>query len=284
MPILEARLNARSASSKANAEAMQAPVISDGDDGVGIVTLNRPDRLNAIDHELAVAWACEIDRVVNDATVRAILLRAEGRAFSIGGDLAFLGENLGPGLAPLLGNIIDLLNAGAEQLRNSDKPVVSAVQGALGGGGIGMALSADVVISESNLKMRCGYAAIGLSPDAGASCFLAERVGDARACALFLTNRALSAEGCAALGIVDRLVSTEAIQSEALDLARQLAQTSASSIGVIKSLCKPLRGLALAEKLRAERDGMVRCAESPQAIEGISAFISKRKPVFGQSF
>ncbi|WP_051975122.1 enoyl-CoA hydratase/isomerase family protein [Cupriavidus necator] len=93
-------------------------------------------------------------------------------------------------MAPLLSDVIDLLNAGVEQLRNSDKPVVSAVQGALGSG-IGMALSADVVIAESSLKMRCGYAAIGLSPDAGASCFLAERVGDARACALFMTNRTL---------------------------------------------------------------------------------------------
>ncbi len=258
------------------------PVISIVEDGVGIVTLNRPDRLNAINHDLAVAWAREVDRVVNDATVRAILLRAEGRAFSVGGDLAFLGENLGPGLAPLLGDIIDSLNAGVQLLRNSDKPVVSAVQGALGGGGIGMALSADVVIGESGLKMRCGYGAIGLSPDAGASCFLAERVGDARACALFMTNQALSAEDCATLGIVDRLVSTETIQREALDLARQLAQASASSMKAIKSLCKPLRGFALAATLHAERDGMVSCAASPDAVEGISAFLAKRVPVFGQ--
>ncbi|WP_419187173.1 enoyl-CoA hydratase-related protein [Cupriavidus necator] len=83
--------------------------------------------------------------------------------------------------------------------------------------------------------------------------------------------------------MVDRLVSTEAIQREALDLARQLAQASASSNKVIKSLCKPLRGFALAARLRAERDGMARCAANSDAIEGISAFIAKRKPVFGQS-
>ncbi len=261
-----------------------SPVVSRVDEGVGIVTLNRPDRFNAIDHELAAAWAREIDRVVNDAGVQAILLRAEGRAFSVGGDLAFLGAQPGPGLPARLGGIIDLLNAAAEQLRNADKPVVSAVQGALGGGGIGMALCADVVFGDSSLKMRSGYAAIGLSPDAGASCFLAERIGDARACALFMTNRTLGAEDCAALGIVDRLVSTEALQGEALDLARHLAQSSVSSIKVIKSLCKPLRGLALAQRLLAEREGMLRCAEHPDAVEGIGAFMAKRKPVFGQSF
>ncbi len=260
-----------------------SPVISSVDNGIGIVMLNRPDTLNAINHELAAAWASAIDRAVSDAAVRAILLCAEGKGFSVGGDLAFFGENLGPGLAPLLGEIIDLLSAPVQQLRNSSKPVVSAVQGALGGGGIGLALSADVVICDASLKMRCGYAAIGLSPDAGASCFLAERIGEARAHALFMTNRTVSAEECAALGIVDRLVSTEALRSEALETARQLADMSATSMAVIKSLCNPLRGDALAAQLRAEHDGMMRCAANADAVEGIGAFRAKRKPVFGKS-
>jgi 2-(1,2-epoxy-1,2-dihydrophenyl)acetyl-CoA isomerase len=258
-------------------------VISSVDNGIGIVMLNRPDTLNAINHELAAAWASATDRVVSDAAVHAILLCAEGKGFSVGGDLAFFAENLGPGLVPLLGEIIDLLSASVQQLRNSGKPVVSAVQGALGGGGIGLALSADVVVCDTSLKMRCGYAAIGLSPDAGASCFLAERIGDARARGLFMTNRAVSAEECVALGIVDRLVSTEALRSEALDTARQLADMSASSMAAIKLLCNPLRGDALAAKLRAEHDGMMRCAASADAVEGISAFRAKRKPVFGKS-
>jgi 2-(1,2-epoxy-1,2-dihydrophenyl)acetyl-CoA isomerase len=260
-----------------------APVISTIEDGVGIVTLNRPDTRNAINRELASAWAREIDWVVEHAGVRAIVLRAAGPAFSVGGDIALFGEHLGAGLAPLLDVVIDHLNAAAQQLRDSDKPVVSAVQGALAGGGIGMALSADVVIGGGNLKLRGGYAAIGLSPDAGASCFLAERVGDARACALLMTNRTLGADECAALGIVDRLVPTDALHREAYDLARQLAQMSGSSIRTIKSLCKPLRGFALAGRLRAERDGMLRSARHEDAAEGIGAFMTKRKPVFGKT-
>ncbi|EHP41569.1 enoyl-CoA hydratase FadB [Cupriavidus basilensis OR16] len=258
-------------------------VIAIVDNGIGIVTLNRPDTLNAINHELAAAWASAIDRVVRDTGVRAILLRAEGKAFSVGGDLAFFSANLGPGLAPLLGDVIGLLNASVQQLRNSNKPVVSAVQGALGGGGIGLALSADVVICDAGLKMRSGYAAIGLSPDAGASCFLAERIGGARARALFMTNRTLSADDCSALGIVDRIVPTESLQDEALDMARQLADKSETSMEVIKSLCNTLRGDALAARLSAERDGMMRCAASMDATEGISAFVAKRKPLFRKS-
>jgi len=258
-------------------------VTSAVDNGIGIVTLNRPDTLNAINLELAAAWASAIDRVANDAGVRAILLRARGKAFSVGGDLAFFGENLGPGLAPLLGEVIDLLNASVRQLRDSSKPVVSAVQGALGGGGIGLALCADVIICDTSLKMRSGYAAIGLAPDAGASCFLAERVGEARARALFMTNRTLNAEDCAALGIVDRLVSTDGLQGEALDMARQLADMSTSSMEAIKSLCHSMRGDALAARLRAEREGMMRCAANSDAMEGISAFRAKRTPVFGKS-
>ncbi|KWR78003.1 enoyl-CoA hydratase/isomerase family protein [Cupriavidus sp. IDO] len=260
-----------------------ASVISMVDNGIGIVILNRPDTRNAINHQLAAEWASAVDRVVSDGAVRAILLRAEGKAFSVGGDLAFFGENAGPGLAPLLGEIIDLLSASVQQLRNSNKPVVSAVQGAIGGGGIGLALSADVVLCDTSLKMRCGYAAIGLSPDAGASCFLAERIGNARARALFMTNETLSAEDAAALGIADRLVSSETLEAEALDMARDLANLSATSLAVMKSLCNPLRGDALAAQLRAERDGMMRCAAGADAMEGISAFMGKRKPVFGKS-
>lgn len=261
-----------------------APVISTIEDGVGIVTLNRPDTRNAINREMASAWAREIGRVVEHLGVRAIVLRAAGPAFSVGGDLAFFGEHLGPALAPLLGEVIDHLNAAAQHLRDSEKPVISAVQGALAGGGVGMALCADVVIGSSSLKLRGGYAAIGLSPDAGASCFLGERVGDARACALFMTNRTVGADECAALGIVDRLVPTDdALRREASDLARQLAQMSGSSIRTIKSLCKPLRGASLAARLQAERDGMLRSARHEDAAEGIGAFTTKRKPLFGKT-
>lgn len=260
----------------------RASVVSTVDNGIGIVILNRPDTRNAINRQFAAEWASAIDHVVSDSAVRAILLRAEGKAFSVGGDLAFFGANMGPGLAPLLGEIIDLLSASVQQLRNSTKPVVSAVQGAIGGGGIGLALSADVVLCDTSLKMRCGYAAIGLSPDAGASCFLAERIGNARARALFMTNQALGAEDCAALGIVDRLVSSEVLEAEAHDVARQLADGSTTSLAVMKSLCNPLRGDALATQLRAEREGMVRCAAGADAMEGIGAFLGKRKPVFGK--
>lgn len=257
-----------------------AAVITATRDGIGSVILNRPEALNAIDRDFGAALAQAVTRVVSDPTVRVILLRAEGRAFSVGGDLASMAHSAD--LAALLGEIIDLLSDSVQQLRDTDKPVVSAVQGALGGGGIGLALSADVVVCDTNLKMRCGYAAIGLSPDVGASCFLSERVGEARARALFMTNRALSADDCLALGIVDQVVAREDLQDEALRMARQLAEAPATSMAVIKSLCNRLRGDALARHLRAERDGMVRCGATEDAAEGIRAFLDKRKPVFGR--
>lgn len=258
-----------------------AAVITATREGIGSVILNRPEALNAIDRNFSVALAQAVTRMVSDPTVRVILLRAEGRAFSVGGDLASMAHS-GPGLPALLGEIIDLLSDSVRQLRDADKPVVSAVQGALGGGSIGLALSADVVVCDTNLKLRCGYAAIGLSPDVGASCFLSERIGEARARALFMTNRTLSADDCLALGIVDQVIAHEALQDEALRLARQLAEAPATSMAVIKSLCNRLRGDALARHLRAERDGMVRCGATEDAVEGIRAFLDKRKPVFGR--
>ena len=250
-------------------------------DGVGHIVLNRPDAANAMNTAFAQALA-EVVAQAAQADVGAILLSANGKQFCAGGDInEFVARRAD--LDDLVAAMLDLLHPAIHRLAGLPLPVVSAVQGAIGGAGIALALCADLVLASPAMKLRGGYSAIGLSPDLGASYYLARRAGAARAKNILMTNRALNAEQCLAWGLVDELHAPEALLPAATALARQLAQGATQSLGGIKRLCDGAADHDLRTHLDLERAALLHCARSADGREGVSAFVEKRSPVFSLS-
>ena len=246
--------------------------------GVGHIVLDRPERANALCLSLARQLVTAIERA-GKADVGAVLLSAQGKQFCAGGDInEFVAHR--DELDALIVAMLDIVHPAIHRLATLPVPVVSAVQGPVGGAGIAVALCADIVLASSAMKLRGGYSAIGLSPDLGASYYLARRAGAARAKFILMTNRPVSAEECLRLGLVDEVHAPDALMPAAQALAEQLAAGATGSLGGIKRLCDAAAHHELRAHLDAEREALLRCARSADGREGVLAFVEKRAPEF----
>lgn len=248
------------------------------EDGVGHIVLNRPDAANALDSEAGEALAEAIDQATR-ADIGAVLISSTGKQFCAGGDINEFVERRDE-LGRLVQTMLDRLHPAIHSLATLSVPVVSAVQGPLGGAGISVALCADIVLAAPAMKLRGGYSAIGLSPDLGASYYLSRRAGSVRAKNILLTNRAIPAEQCLDWGIVDELHSADALPAAALALATRLAHGATASLGGIKRLCDSAFEHDLRTHLSLEREALLRCAVSVDGREGVTAFVEKRAARF----
>jgi 2-(1,2-epoxy-1,2-dihydrophenyl)acetyl-CoA isomerase len=248
-------------------------------DNVAVFTLNRPQRANVLDLEMSAALIAAIETVARDQSVRAVLLQARGRQFCGGGDITDFADSLDT-LGDLLDQHIPPLHRAIHQLATLPVPVISALNGPIGGGGIGLALCADIVIAAESMKLRGGYSAIGLTPDVGSSWFLARRIGAARTKEIFFTNEPLSAHQCLALGIVSRVCPDAELSEDAFALATSLARSATGSLARIKLLVDGAADRSLQEQLDLEHRCMVDSGCSAEAAEGVKAFMQKRAPRF----
>lgn len=258
---------------------MTLPVLLERREHIATITLNRPERANAIDLDSARALIRCIDEVAADASVRAVVLRAVGRQFCAGGSIDFFVQS-GAELPAILDGFLGPLHAALYKLATLPVPVISAVSGPLGGGGIGLALCADVVLAAESMKLRAGYSAIGLTPDAGASWFLTRRVGAMRAKQIFFTNTALSAQQCLELGIVSEVMPDAELSVRTETVAEALSRGATGALGRIKRLVDGAHERSLQAQLKLEHRLMVESAAGAHAAEGIAAFIEKREPQF----
>jgi 2-(1,2-epoxy-1,2-dihydrophenyl)acetyl-CoA isomerase len=158
--------------------------------------------------------------------------------------------------------------------------VVAALNGPVAGAGIGLALCADFVLGAASTKLRTGYAAIGLSPDVGASYFLARRVGAVRAQQWLMLSDTIDAQRCLRHGVIDELYADDELADAAEKLVTRLAGTARGSLAAIKTLCRGLPARGLQEHLKLEHALLASCARSPEAQEGIRAFVERRPPRF----
>lgn len=248
------------------------------DAGLATITLNRPDRGNAID----TVGAAELRRVAlqlsHDASVRAVLLRANGKLFSGGGDLAGFAA-AGDGELPTIvdGMTIDL-HAGIARLAKMDAPLVAAVTGSAGGAGMSLVAACDLVVAGRSAKFTMGYTKAGLVPDGTSSFFLSRVVGLRRAMDLVLTNRVLTAEEAEDWGLVSRVVDDDAVVAEATALARQLASGPTRAFGLAKRVLYEGASSALEAAMERESAAIATAAATADAREGIAAFLAKRAP------
>lgn len=254
-------------------------------EGVARITLNRPERANAIglasSRKLAAALEAACDAVAaGDA--RVVLIDAVGERFCAGGDIGEFVENADT-MPRLIDDILEPLNPAMHRISTLPVPVISAVGGAIGGAGIGLALCADVVLASEAMKLRAGYSAIGLSPDAGASYFLSRRVGASKAKELFFFNRVLSAHECLQLGIVNAVLPAAELAEAAATMSAQAAAGAPRSMASIKRLCDGAAARDLRDHLALEKEFLLACSRTADAREGVRAFVEKRAPKFGQA-
>lgn len=247
-------------------------------DGVARLTLTSPDEANTIGYAQSKVWPRAFEAVVA-ARPRVIVLASEGRIFCAGGAIKSMVANA-DALGPYIASTLEPLHAGYVKLASAPCPIVSVVQGPIGGAGIGLALLADLVLASTTLKLRAGYPAIGLSPDLGASYFLIRRVGAARAQRWLLTNAPVSAEECLAAGAVDELHAPEALEAAAERWVEYFRGAAPASMAAIKQLCRRAEADALAAHIELEKELLQGCAETADAREGVQAFLGRRSAQF----
>ena len=248
-------------------------------DGIGRITLARPERGNPFDD----VFARELRQVAETCSardeVRAVLIDAEGPHFSFGGDLKLLARSRDD-LSPFVARLLPDLIAGIAALARADAPVVCAVQGVVAGGGVGLVSSADIVLAGPEARFAAAFSAIGLCADSGGSYFLPRRVGSARATEFFLLNETWSAERAQALGLVNRIVPAADLAATALDLAATFARGPTRGYGETRRLLLGSLSATLEDQLAREGEGIARLIRTDDAWEGINALLGKRAPQF----
>lgn len=247
---------------------------------IATITLNRPDKLNALNAAMCLAFADAVEKVWCDGSARVVLLKGEGRAFCAGGDIGDFCASAS--LPELLDSLLATLNRAILRLASLPVPVISVVNGPIGGGGIGIALCADFVLASETMKLRGGYSLLGLTPDAGSSWFLTRRAGVAQAKRILMLNRPLTARDCLAVGVVDELHPPSELGDAANRLAQEIVALPAGSVSRIKQLTDRARWLQIGEHLELERKLMVVSGGSEDAREGVAAFVEKRSPQFNR--
>ena len=248
------------------------------DAGVLLITLNRPEKLNALNPEMHERLAKALGRAEGESEIRSVLLTGAGRGFCTGQDLAE--RDVRPGAPPIdlsvsLGRHYNPL---VRRMRALPKPIVCAVNGVAAGAGANLALACDMVLAARSASFVQAFSKLGLVPDAGGSYFLPRLVGTARAMGLALLAEKLSAEQAAEWGLIWKVVDDSSLATEARALAEKLAQGPTKGYGLLKKALYSAN--ALDAQLDLERDLQREAGLTDDYREGVSAFKEKRAPRF----
>ncbi len=262
------------------AKAALDAVLETRAEGIATLVLNRPERLNALNPELAVALNEALGRVADDASVRVVVLTGAGRAFCAGGDLTALGAGRQSGSMKELEPLLRAGLAALVRMRTMAQPVIAAVNGVAAGGGMNLALAADIRIAAEEATFGQSFAKVGLFPDYGGTYFLPQLVGPARAAEMFYTGDLIDAATALRLGIVNRVVPAAQLAAETMTLARKIAQGPPIAIRAIKKVVFGSEREALEKALEREVEQQMACFRSEDCREGIAAFFEKRAPKF----
>lgn len=259
---------------------MTDPVLVYRGDGFSVITLNRPDRLNAFNGAVLEGLKEAFLTCRDDNSCRAIIVTGAGRAFCAGQDLtareiAVTGDrpDLGAGLESAYNPLI-------MTMREMDKPIIAAVNGIAAGAGANFALAADFVLAASSASFLQAFARIGLLPDAGGTWWLTHHLGEPRAKALAMLAEPLAAETAAEWGLIHKVVDDAKLMDEAQALARRLAAGPTRAHALTKRAIHAASRNALEAQLALERELQREAGYTDDFIEGVSAFLEKRPAKF----
>ena len=262
----------------------QDVVIYNVENHIATITLNDPKSLNAFSPLMKSAIISALQEAEADADVRVIILQGAGCNFSSGCDIK---EMLSDGLErEALSEKLKSMVEGAGEvsllLRKIHKPIIAKLEGAVAGAGMNLALTCDFRITADNAKFVQAFVHIGLVPDAGGIYLLNELVGPAKTTELIMLGDKISAQDMADLNLVNQVVSSDELDEAVLKLANRLTQLPATALTTMKHLINTHAYMGLNEALDMEVHQQARLAKTDNFIEGITAFIEKRKPVYNQ--
>jgi 2-(1,2-epoxy-1,2-dihydrophenyl)acetyl-CoA isomerase len=250
------------------------------DAGVLTITLNRPEKLNALNPEMHGLLRSALERAIDEPEIRALLLTGAGRGFCTGQDLAERDVSAGAAPIDLSVSLGSHYNPLVRRLRALPKPIVCAVNGVAAGAGANLALACDLVIAARSATFVQSFSRLGLVPDSGGTFFLPRLVGSARAMALALLAEPLTAERAEQWGLIWKVVDDARLGDEALALARALAAGPTKGYGLLKKAMSASASNTLDAQLDLERDLQREAGFSEDYREGVTAFKEKRAPRF----
>ncbi len=241
-------------------------------ENIGIIRLNRPDKLNAINLQMVEELVKALDELENNNDVKIVIITGNGRAFSAGADVKEMLET------PLE----DIMKRGHmplwEKLRSFKKPIIAALNGITAGGGLELAMACDIIIAAESAKLGQPEINLGIIPGAGGTQRLTRTVGKFRAMELVLTGKLISAREAEAYGLVNKVVPDNSLLDEAIKLAKEITTKPAITIMLAKEAVNKAWDTLLQQGLDIERRNFYLALSTEEAKEGMKAFIEKRKP------
>jgi 2-(1,2-epoxy-1,2-dihydrophenyl)acetyl-CoA isomerase len=241
------------------------------------IILNRPDKFNSFNREMALQFQDSLDKAVIDKTIRAVYLTGEGKAFCAGQDLSEAMDTNGPGIERI---VREHYNPIILKIRNLEKPVVCAVNGVAAGAGANIALACDIVVAATSVAFIQAFSKIGLIPDSGGTFFLPRLIGFGKASALMMLGDKVSAHDAEKMGMIYKVTDDTVLQIEAFEIAKKLADLPTIGLSLTKKLLNTSMSNNLTDQLTYEGDMQVHAASTYDYNEGVNAFLEKRKANF----
>ena len=245
---------------------------------VAIVTLNRPDRYNAIDADLAASLVADLTRA--GAEARAVVLTGEGKAFCSGADLSGFVDEYDEGGPDLARHLDEEFHPMVHAIGGCAVPVVAAVNGVAAGAGMGLALGCDIRVMAESAYLTSAFTAIGLAPDSGTTWLMPHHAGTSIALEMALTNRRMPASEALQRGLCAEVTPDPEVVDKALEYAAKLAAMSTDALITTRRLIYGSSTLSFLDGLEAEKLEQGRLGRTPEHREGVTAFLEKREPDF----
>ena len=246
---------------------------------VAVLRLNDPVALNALSPAVKAGMQARVTDVLADNSVRAIVITGTGKAFCAGGDIRAMTDPEAR-KAPAVRSRMQSIHGWARALLDGDKPVIAAVNGAAVGGGLALALLADIVIASREAYFMSGYSKLGALPDLGVLQTLPWAIGSLRAKEMILLNRRYTAEEAVAIGLANRAVDPAKLMDETLAAAQEIASGPAAMMSMSKVMMKRAYEASVEDFFEREAVGQAIAFGSAEFAEGVDAFLAKRKPKF----
>ena len=245
--------------------------------GVAYITLNRPDKLNSFNREMALLMQSKLDECVTLSEVRCVYITGAGKGFCAGQDLAEVVDPNGPGMQKILS---EHYNPIITRIRNIPKPVMAAVNGVAAGAGANLALACDMVVATQSSSFIQAFSKIGLIPDSGGTFHLPRLIGFQRASALMMLGDKVSATDALQMGMLYKVFSDETFDAESKKIALTLSQMPTKALAYIKHTLNQSVTNTLQEQLLLEDVYQQKAAATADFKEGVQAFLEKRLPNF----
>jgi len=252
-------------------------ILTEEKNNVLVVTLNRPEKLNCFNREMALQLISVLDKAENNNNVRAIVITGMGKAFCAGQDLSEAIDPNGPGIKKIVG---EHYNPIILKIRSIEKPIIAVINGVAAGAGANIALACDIIYASKSASFIQAFSKIGLIPDSGGTYTLPRLVGFNLASALMISGDKLSADDAKNFGIVYKVFDDENLMELSIASAIKIAAMPTKAIGLTKRLLNKTYSNSLEQQLVLEKNLQIEAANTLDYKEGVNAFLEKRNPNF----